>query len=74
MNLGVRSAILENVSATWPASVVSDFKNVRRTGILKKRLRTSMTVPVGQPQLLIGPAIPASIVISDPSAASAWRV
>ena len=58
---GCASAIRENVSATCPASVVSDFRNVRRTGMLKKRLRTSMTVPVGQPQLLIGPAIPASI-------------
>ena len=65
---GCASAIRENMSATWPLSVMSDLRNVRRTGMLWKRLRTSITVPGEQPHFLIGPKTPASITSSDPSA------
>ena len=46
---------------TWPASVESDLRNVRRTGVLKNRLRTSITVPTGQPHVLTAPKTPPSI-------------
>ena len=48
--VGWASAIRENISRTCPASVESDFRNERRTGVLKKRLRTSITVPGGHPR------------------------
>ena len=52
--VGCASAIRVNISTTWPASVESDLRKVRRTGVLKNRLRTSMTVPGGQPQARTG--------------------
>ncbi len=49
------------------ASVASDFRNARRTGVLKNRLRTSITVPDRPARWFHGPATPPSIVISAPS-------
>ena len=42
-------AIPDMASATWLVSVLSDFKNFFRAGVLKKRLFTSTIVPTGAP-------------------------
>ena len=56
------------------ASLRSDFKNLSLAGVLKKRSRTVMLVPSGQPQGVISMISPACTVTLTPSAAPFSRV
>ena len=47
---GWASASRVKASLQWPISVCVARRNLRRTGVLKNRLRTSIVVPTGQPQ------------------------
>ena len=56
------------------ASVVSLFRNFRRAGMLKKRSRTSTTVPGEHPASFVSRRTPPSTTISVPDTASDSRV
>ena len=62
---GRASAMRRTTSAQWPYSVCSDFKNLRRAGVLKYRSCTSTVVPCAPDE---GETLP----LCEPTISQAW--
>ena len=71
---GLPSAQRSAAERQAEVSVRSDFKNLSRAGVLKKRSRTLIVVPSGQPQGSIISMSPASTLMRTPSLAPRLRV
>ncbi len=71
---GFPRAMPDTASAIWLVSVVSDFKNFFRTGVLKKRRFTSTMVPTGAPASETFCILPPAISIFVPISLSVVRV
>ena len=72
--LGFARAMRATCSVMWLISVAAVLRNLRRAGVLKNRLRTSMVVPAGQPHGAGSLTVPPSAVIRPPWGASAGRL
>ncbi len=71
---GLPSAQRSAAATQAEASLLSDFKNFKRAGVLKKISRTVIVVPTGQPQGVISCISPASSVTRVPTSSPALRV
>src|SRR3989441_8678168 len=58
----------------WPSSVDSERRNLRRAGVLKKRSRTSTSVPAGRAISLTSRSFPPAISMRVPESSDATRV